>query len=140
MAKMEQKVENRKDIMEDAREWIRQEILDHMERHRIMANPKTVDEMVDASTKGCYAFNIIYKEADKVRITSSLFYDCVLISFKELDHSQIMVRPATEYTSLAFSYDGGKRFQWFDKETIYIDPAKVRDLKINQIIDKDDNC
>ena len=130
---MDQKGENRKD-MEEAREWIRQEILAHMERHRIMANPKIVDEMADASAKGCYAFNIIYKEAEKVRITSSLFYDCVLTSFKELDHSQIMVRTATEYTSLVFSYDGGKRFQWFDKETIYIDPAKVRDLKISQIM------
>ena len=120
--------------MEDAREWIRQEILYHMERHRIMAHSEIVDEMVAAAAKGCYAFNIIYIDIGDPD------YDCILSSFSELDHSQIRVRAATEDTSLVFSYDGGKRFQWFDKETIYIDPAKVRDIKINQIIDKDDNC
>lgn len=130
---MDQKGENRKD-MEEAREWIRQEILAHMERHRIMAHLEIVDEMVAASTKGCYAFNIIYIDIGDPD------YDCILSSFSELDHSQIRVRPATADTSLVFSYDGGKRFQWFDKETIYIDPAKVREIKINQIIDKDDNC
>lgn len=130
---MDQKGQNRKD-MEDAREWIRQEIIYHMERHRIMAHSEIVDEMMAASAKGCYAFNIIYIDIGDPD------YDCILSSFSELDHSQIRVRPATADTSLAFSYDGGKRFQWFDKETIYIDPAKVREIKINQIIDKDDNC
>lgn len=130
---MDQKGENRKD-MEDHIEWIKKEILAHMERHRIMAHLEIVDEMVAASTKGCYAFNIIYIDIGDPD------YDCILSSFSELDHSQIRVRPATADTSLVFSYDGGKRFQWFDKETIYIDPAKVREIKINQIIDKDDNC
>lgn len=130
---MDQKEEDKKH-MEEAREWIRQEILYHMERHRIMAHSEIVDEMVAASAKGCYAFNIIYIDIGDPD------YDCILSSFSELEHSQIRVRPATADTSLVFSYDGGNRFQWFDKETIYIDPAKVRDIKINQIIDKDDNC
>jgi hypothetical protein len=114
--------------MEDAREWIRQEILYHMERHRIMAYPEIVEEMVQASMKGCYAFNIVYLDIGDPD------YESILSSFGELDHSQIRVRVATADTDLAFSYDGGKRFQWFDKETIYIDPAKVRDIKISQII------
>jgi hypothetical protein len=115
--------------MEDAIEWIRQEILDHMERHRIMAYPETVDKMAAAAAKGCYAFNIVYMD-----IGRDPDYESILSTFSELDHSQIRVRVATADTDLAFSYDGGKRFQWFDKETIYIDPAKVRDIKISQII------
>jgi hypothetical protein len=117
-----------KTILEDGREWIRQEILSHMERHRIMAHSEIVDEMVAAAAKGCYAFNIIYIDIGDPD------YDCILSKFSELDHSQIRVRFATKDTSLVFSYDGGNRFQWFDKETIYIDPAKVREIKINQII------
>jgi len=124
--------------MEDAREWIRKEILDHMERHRIMAHTEIVNDMVQKVIKGCYAFNIIYIDIGDCTL-GPVSIDYILSSFSELDHSRIRVRPATEDTSLVFSYDGGKRFQWFDKETIYIDPAKVRDMKINQIIDKDDN-
>ena len=122
-----------KNHMEDVREWIRQEILSHMERHRIMAHPEIVDDMVQKVIKGCYAFNIIYIDIGDCT-HGPVSIDFILSSFSELDHSQIRVRPATEDTSLVFSYDGGKRFQWFDRETICIDPTKVRDIKINQII------
>ena len=130
--KMDKKAENKKNM---AREWIRQEILSHMERHRIMAHPEIVDDMVQKVIKGCYAFNIIYIDIGDCTL-GPVSIDYILSSFSELDHSQIRVRPATEDTSLVFSYDGGKRFQWFDKETICIDPAKVRDIKINQIIER----
>ena len=33
-----------------------------------------------------------------------------------------------------FHYDGGKRFQWFETETLILNPSIIREMKLNQII------
>ena len=117
----------------EAESWVREQILSHLERHRIMPIEDIVESMVAAAAQGCYAFNIRYLDIGDPT------FDSVLNGFEKLDHRLIYYRPATETTSGAFSYDGGRRFQWFEPETIFLDPAKVREIKIDQIIDKDDN-
>ena len=112
-------------------EYIRNEIASHMQKHRVMALKSDIDEMVEEALKGTYAFQIIYHDidSDEDRMFNSSFY-----SFIKLDHSKIVFREETEKTSAAYSYDGGKRFQWFDTETLILYPSIIREMKLNQII------
>ena len=110
------------------KEEIRNQIRSHMDRHKIMAQERDVEEMTNAVEKGTYAFNIIYLDI------ADPSFDSVLNSFSPLDAAKIVFRPGTEEISDAYSYDAGKRFQWFEKETLLIDVAKIREWKINQII------
>lgn len=117
----------------EAESWVREQILSHLERHRIMPIEDIVESIVDAAAQGCYAFNIRYLNIGAT-LTLDPTFESVLNGFEKLDHRLIFYRPATETTSAAFSYDGGRRFQWFEPETIFLDPAKVREIKIDQII------
>jgi hypothetical protein len=33
-----------------------------------------------------------------------------------------------------YSYDGGKRYQWFESETLLIDLKLLREYKLNEIL------
>jgi hypothetical protein len=111
-------------------EYIRNEVSNHMQKHRMMVLKSDIEEMVEEALKGTYAFQIIYNDIDsKDRMFNSSFY-----SFIKLDHSKIVFREETEKTSAAYSYDGGKRFQWFDTETLLLNPSIIREMKLNKII------
>ena len=111
-------------------EYIRNEIKNHMQKHRVMVLKSDIDEMVEEAMKGTYAFQIIYSD-----ITSEdRMFNCSFYSFIKLDHSKIVFREETEQTSAAYSYDGGKRFQWFDTETLILNPSIIREMKLNKII------
>ncbi len=86
--------------------------------------------MVEEALKGTYAFQIIYSNIDY----EDRMFNYSLYSFIKLDHSKIVFREETEQTSATYSYDGGKRFQWFDTETLLLDPSIIREIKLNKII------
>jgi len=111
-------------------EYIRNEITSHMQKHSVMVLKSDIEEMVEEAMKGTYAFQIIYSDINSVdRMFSYSFY-----SFIKLDHSKIVFQEETEQTSAVYSYDGGKRFQWFETETLILNPSIIREMKLNQII------
>jgi hypothetical protein len=112
-------------------EYIRNEVSNHMQKHRMMVLKSDIEEMVEEALKGTYAFQIIYNNIDS---TEDRMFDCSFYSFIKLDHSKIVFREETEQTSAVYSYDGGKRFQWFDTETLLLNPSIIREMKLNQII------
>ena len=61
-------------------------------------------------------------------------FDCSFYSFIPIDHRKIVFREETDITSAAYSYDGGKRFQWFETETLLLDASLIREIKLNQIL------
>ena len=108
--------------------YIRNEIVKHMEKHRMLVRDEDIDEMVGEVLKGTYAFQIIYNDMKDTEFDYSLY------SFIPIDYRKIVFREETDQTSAAYSYDGGKRFQWFDTETLLLDSSIIREMKINQII------
>lgn len=109
--------------------WIRDQIAAHMEKHRIMADPRMLEEMTQAGVNGCYAFRIIYLDL------GDNYFDWVLNSFELLDHSLVIRGKGDRFPF--FSYDGGKRYQWPDTETVYLDPAMVREIKIDRLLQQE---
>lgn len=109
-------------------QYIRDEIAKHMEKHRMLVRDEEIDEMVGEALKGTYAFQLIYNDMKDAE------FDCSFYSFIAIDHRKIVFREETENASAIYSYDGGKRFQWFDKETLLLDSSIIREMKINQII------
>ena len=111
-------------------EYIRNEITNHMQKHRVMVLKSDIEEMVEEALKGTYAFQIIYNNID----SEDGMFNYSLYSFIPIDYRKIVFREETDLTSAAYSYDGGKRFQWFDTETLLLDSSIIREMKINQII------
>ena len=111
-------------------EYIRNEISNHMQKHRMMVLKSDIEEMVEEALKGTYAFQIINNNID----SEDRMFDYSFYSFIKLDHSKIVFREETEQTSATYSYDGGKRFQWFDTETLLLDLSIIREMKLNKII------
>jgi len=108
--------------------YIRKEITKHMDKHRMLIHKKDIDEMVEEALKGTYAFQLIYNDMKDTE------FDCSFYSFIPIDHRKIVFREETDQTSAAYSYDGGKRFQWFETETLLLDASIIREIKLNQII------
>ena len=111
-------------------EYIRNEITNHMQKHRVMVLKSDIEEMVEEALKGTYAFQIIYNNID----SEDGMFNYSLYSFIPIDYRKIVFREETDQTSADYSYDGGKRFQWFDTETLLLDSSIIREMKINQII------
>ena len=116
-------------------QYIRNEITNHMQKHRVMVLKSDIEEMVEEALKGTYAFQIIYNNID----SEDGMFNYSLYSFIPIDYRKIVFREETDqtsaaYSSAAYSYDGGKRFQWFEKETLLLDSSIIREMKINQII------
>jgi len=115
-------------------EYIRKSIASHLEDYRIRAPKKTIDEMVVQALGGILAFQIIYSD-----IRHSLF-EYRLEKYKALDyrkvlHSKDIYREHQTYSDLRlWSYDSGIRFQWSESETIKLDAALIREIKLSQII------
>ena len=109
-------------------EYIRNEIIVHMDKYRMLIIEKDIVELVDEVLKGTYAFQIIYSDMEDTEFDYSFY------SFIPRDHRKIAFRAETEQTSAAYSYDGGKRFQWFETETLLLDSSIIREMKLNQII------
>ena len=109
-------------------EYIRNEIVKHMNKHRMLVRVEDIDEMVGEALGGTYAFQLIYNDMKDAE------FDCLFYSFIPIDHRKIVFREETENASAIYSYDSGKRFQWFETETLILDSSIIREMKINQII------
>lgn len=110
--------------------YIRDEITNHMQKHRVMVLKSDIEEMVEEALKGTYAFQIIYNNID----SEDGMFNYSLYSFIPIDYRKIVFREETDQTSAAYSYDGGKRFQWFETETLLLDASLIREIKLNQIL------
>jgi len=108
-------------------DYIRNEISNHMNKYSILVHKNDIDEMIEEVLKGTYAFQIIYNDLNHKDFAYSLH------SFIPINHRKIVFRDEESYYA-AYSYDGGKRFQWTEMETLVIDSSIIREIKINQII------
>jgi len=110
-------------------DYIRSEISKHMNKYSIRVHKNDIEEMIEEVLKGTYAFQIIYNTLNDKNFAYSLH------SFIPINHRKIVFRRDEEESYYAgYSYDGGKRFQWTEMETLVIDSSIIREIKINQII------
>lgn len=109
-------------------EYIRSEINKHLKKYKMHASNEDIDEMVTETLNGTYAFQLIY-----VDVYNEL-NDYKLHSFIPIDYKKIVVKEESQYNARVYSYDGGKRFQWFERETLIFDVSTIRNIKLNKII------
>ncbi len=77
----------------------------------------------ESINKGIYAFNIIY---------SASSFDRRAIEIKYLDHKLCVHQDI--FAGNMWSYDGGKRYQWSEMETLVFDPSIIRNIKLESIL------
>jgi hypothetical protein len=112
-------------------EYIRGEITRHLDIHKISYRETQIAEMVQSVLVGTGAFQIIFDQIfDPFCEDGDEIY--VLETWKPLDRSLIS-ETTTAFGSTMYSYDGGKRYQWSELETILIDQVVVRDIKISEL-------
>lgn len=116
----------------EVEEWIKGEIRSHMEKHGINATESQIWSMTEAALGGCLAFSIIYAFSERAWDEPGPHME--METFNRLDHTQVLCRPGTDGFSRVYSYDGGKRYQWFEPETLLLDPARIREIKLGQVL------
>ena len=81
----------------------------------------------ESINKGIYAFNIIY---------SASSFDWRAIEIKYLDHKLCVHQDIFDSfdSGKMWSYDGGKRYQWSEMETLVFDPSVIRNIKLESIL------
>ena len=81
----------------------------------------------ESINKGIYAFNL--------SIVSSLAssFDWRAIEIKYLDHKLCVHQDIFDAGNM-WSYDGGKRYQWSEMETLVFDPSVIRNIKLESIL------
>jgi hypothetical protein len=111
-------------------EYIRGEITRHLDIHKITYREAQIFEMVQSVLVGTGAFHIIFDQVyDPFCEDGDEIY--FLEKWSPLDRS--LIRETTTAFGTMYSYDGGKRYQWSEVETILIDQAALRDIKINEL-------
>lgn len=109
-------------------------IIDNHQKEFGLYFSETAREVIHESiNKGIYAFNIIYSLP---RLTPLAFQSKRVTEIKYLDyklcvHEDILGSPDK---NKMWSYDGGKRFQWSEMETLFFDPSVIRNIKIESIL------
>jgi len=99
---------------------IKSQVINHLNRFDIFSS-RVVDDIVNSVIDGNFAFQLIYDDTS------------TLIEWRVLDWNLVKQRPDTN-GGLIFSHDGGKRYQWFESETLLIDMRIIRELKLNNIL------
>lgn len=92
----------------------------------------TAREVIHESiNKGIYAFQLIYHNYSQVPPFHSRIRD-----LKKLDHKLCVHEDQlnTWSQNKMWSYDGGQRYQWSEKETLIFDPSVIRNIKIESIL------
>ena len=115
-------------------DYIRGEITTHLGVHNITYQDQQIDEIVEAALSGTGAFQIIFEQVfDPFCEDGDERY--FLERWKPLDRSLIMKTGKLYGTTMYFtySYDGGKRYQWSEMETIVIDQAALREIKLGEL-------
>lgn len=99
----------------------------HQEKFGLYFSPTVRYVIIEDITKGnYYAFNIIY--SDDMRVTELKYLDYKLC-VHEADTFQSQWKK-----DKMWSYDGGKRYQWNEMETLIFDPSIIRNIKIESIL------
>lgn len=110
-------------------EYIRGEITRHLDIHKITYRENQIVEIVESVLSGTGAFQIIFEQVfDPFCEDGDEIY--VLEKCRALDRS--LIRETTTQFGTMYAYDG-KRYQWSEMETILIDQAALRDIKINEL-------
>jgi len=85
----------------------------------------------ESINKGIYAFNIIYsafQSSDDVRAIEIKYLDHKLCVHQDIFNAGNRKHPCL------WSYDGGKRYQWSEMETLIFDPSIIRNIKLESIL------
>lgn len=110
-------------------EYIRGEIIRHLDIHKITYREAQIAEMVQSVLGGTGAFHIIFDQVfDPFCEDGDEIY--FLEKWRALDRS--LIRETTTQFGTMYAYDG-KRYQWSKVETILIDQAALRDIKISEL-------
>lgn len=110
-------------------DYIRAEITTHLCVHNISYQDQQIDEMVEAALAGTGAFQIIFEQVfDPFCEDGDERY--FLERGKPLDRS--LIRETTTQFGTMYAYDG-KRYQWSEMETILIDQAALREIKLGEL-------
>lgn len=110
-------------------EYIRGEIIRHLDIHKITYREAQITEMVQSVLVGTGAFQIIFEQVfDPFCEDGDEIY--FLEKWRALDRS--LIRETTTQFGTMYAYDG-KRYQWSEVETILIDQAALRDIKISEL-------
>jgi hypothetical protein len=115
-------------------EYIRGEITRHLEIYKISYRNEQIDEMVESVLAGTGAFQIIFEQ-----VIDPFGEDGVeryfLERWKSLDRKLVLKIGQIYGTTMHFtySYDGGKRYQWSEMETILIDLEALREIKLKNL-------
>lgn len=107
--------------MSELENYIEGQVRSHLVRWEIDATELQVERIVSSVLSGDSVFNLIYDENGSLLIHSAI------------DASMVVFRPGDGYYVNSYSYDGGRRFQWYEKETLVIDRAGVREVKLSGI-------
>lgn len=106
---------------------IKRQVELHLSMWRILSTDDQIIEIVESVISGNSAFQLIYTTHE---INPGVYS---LIEFKTLKREDVKLEIG-KYGNNLFSYDGGKRFQWKEDETLLIDIDIIRELKLNQIL------
>ena len=110
-------------------EYIRGEIIRHLDTHKITYREAQIAEMVQSVLGGTGAFHIIFDQVfDPFCEAGDEIY--LLDKWSPLDRS--LIRETTTQFGTLYAYDGN-RYQWSEMETILIDQAALRDIKISEL-------
>ncbi len=103
---------------------IESQITNHLTKHGLYAGvvKDFSKHLVNSVLSGNYAFQLIYGGDYRVE------------EWKVLDRNLVCSTMGPTLTEKVFSYDGGKRFQWSEQETLLIDMRIIRELKLNTIL------
>ncbi len=98
---------------------IEKQLQEHLVKWDISISTYQLNLIIDDVVNNkCSSFNLIYDGNSK------------LVFYKKIERSNIL------FNGNLYSYDGGNRFQWSEKETLLIDISLIRNLKIDKIISK----
>ena len=97
--------------------FIKAEVNYHKVRYNLQFSDEKTSEILQYIKEGVYAFQLIYDENQQV------------ILVKPLDWTKVLS------TLDCWSYDGGKNFKYSSIETLKIDIQKIRELKLEEILE-----
>lgn len=108
----------------DIKQQISSDIESHMNKFNLTgwSNSNFIEHLTDKVLSGSFAFQLIYDDLFR------------LSEYKVLDKSKIksMINQVGE---TIYSYDGS-HFQWSEWETLIIDQSIIRQLKLQEILNK----
>ena len=104
--------------------FIKSELNFHKIRYNLQFSDEKTSEILNYIKEGFYAFQLIYNENQQVFLV------------KPLDWAKVVSITSTTTGRVSWSYDGGKHFKYSSMETLKIDVVKLRELKLNAVLNE----